>query len=455
MHRFAFVTSGLSGVPLLPAPEVVPSTSTTTARPVRQSRERRQAARARQAFGLSSAAHMMTLVRPPRVEGWTAAFRLAAAAADVSSRLRAQELPQALWRGYGEGPAAGAAGKGTVLLWHRSDLRLDDNPALAAAVAEGNAVLPVYCFDPRQFGKTSFGFEKTGRYRAKFLIESVEDLRRSLRNKGSDLLVRTGKPEQVIPELCRKHNIRHVFFHQEVTYEELECEEALADALEDMGVEVRTFWTNTLYAVDDLPFAVEDTPDVYTEYRMAVERQSKVRDPMPEPDTLKVMPHRVDYGSIPTLQDLGLGEVPTANGGGREVGCVTPSAQTFTGGESEAHKRLAQYVQDAKAAVNGSSDTASGDLERTSAHLGADFSCKISPWLALGCISPRRIFAEIKNHALNGSEGVHKSTTFFELVWRDFFRLITHKYSTSRLHKSHRKVQELHTTAYATAMSGA
>lgn len=48
------------------------------------------------------------------------------------------------------------------MVWFRSDLRVHDNPALTHALEEAGTVVPVYCFDPRQFGKTSFGFEKTG-----------------------------------------------------------------------------------------------------------------------------------------------------------------------------------------------------------------------------------------------------------------------------------------------------
>jgi deoxyribodipyrimidine photo-lyase len=338
--------------------------------------------------------------------------------------------PMVVGAGYdGDAEFAGKKG-GVVLLWFRSDLRLDDHPALSAALEEGSSVLPVYCFDPRQFGKTSFGFEKTGRYRAKFLIESVADLRKALKKKGNNLLIRIGKPEDVIPDLCRKYEIKKVFYHQEVTYEELECEEAVTRNLEEIKVEVRPFWTNTLYAVEDLPFPIEETPDVYTEYRLAVEQKSNVRDPLSAPEQVRAISRRVDYGTIPSLQDLGLGEIPKSS----EITHMNVSnsgMHNFRGGESEAQERLAQYVQEAKLAL-----TAGGDIERAAAHLGADFSCKISPWLALGCVSPRRIFGEIRDHALNGSEGVQKSTTFFELVWRDFFRLITYKYSTSRLRKS-------------------
>jgi deoxyribodipyrimidine photo-lyase len=73
-----------------------------------------------------------------------------------------------------------------AVLWFRNDLRLHDNASLttaAALVKKGAAehVLPVYVFDPRHFGTTGFGSPKTGKYRARFLLESVQDLKEELR----------------------------------------------------------------------------------------------------------------------------------------------------------------------------------------------------------------------------------------------------------------------------------
>jgi hypothetical protein len=62
-------------------------------------------------------------------------------------------------------------------------------------------------------------------------------------------------------------------------------------------------------------------------------------------------------------------------------------------------------------------------------HLGADFSCKISPWLALGCVSPRRIHADLSERSAKAGQ----TSTYFELIWRDFFRFITQKYALSRI----------------------
>lgn len=54
-------------------------------------------------------------------------------------------------------------GKGVAIVWFRNDLRVLDNEALFRAWISSEAVLPLYCFDPRLFGTTHyFGFPKTG-----------------------------------------------------------------------------------------------------------------------------------------------------------------------------------------------------------------------------------------------------------------------------------------------------
>ena len=110
----------------------------------------------------------------------------------------------------GAGAGGGAnSGARRVVVWYRgTDLRLHDQPAVheaASRVASGKAteVLPVFCFDPRFFSASVWGTLKTGAYRAQFLLESVADLKASLRRRGSDLLVCVGRPEEVLPALAR------------------------------------------------------------------------------------------------------------------------------------------------------------------------------------------------------------------------------------------------------------
>jgi len=102
-------------------------------------------------------------------------------------------------------PSLRRGGAGVAVVWFRNDLRVLDNEALVRAWAASEAVLPVFCVDPRIFeGSTHyFGFPKTAALRAQFLVECVGDLKYNLKKKGLDLLVRTGKPEEILPSIAK------------------------------------------------------------------------------------------------------------------------------------------------------------------------------------------------------------------------------------------------------------
>ena len=92
-----------------------------------------------------------------------------------------------------------------AIVWFRNDLRLHDNEALLEALHTADEVMPIYVFDERIFkGKTSFGFPKAGKFRAQFIIDSVQDLRDNLRQKGVELVVRVGKPEEILFDLAQQ-----------------------------------------------------------------------------------------------------------------------------------------------------------------------------------------------------------------------------------------------------------
>jgi deoxyribodipyrimidine photo-lyase len=83
-----------------------------------------------------------------------------------------------------------------AIVWFKTDLRLHDNEALNEALKIADEIYPVYVFDERIFNAISEnGFRKTGAFRAQFIIESVLDLKTSLKDRGIDLIIRIGKPE--------------------------------------------------------------------------------------------------------------------------------------------------------------------------------------------------------------------------------------------------------------------
>lgn len=173
-----------------------------------------------------------------------------------------------------------------ILIWYRNDLRVHDLRALDEAVQQKAEIIPVYCFDDRNFGKTSFGFPKTGNYRAQFLIESVADLRASLQKLGSNLVVRRGLPEQIILAIAEQLKIDQVCYSQDVTAEEQQVEQKLKQALSAKNIQINSYWQTTLYLPQDLPFDIQQTPELYTNFRKQVEKKSKINQSLAAPKQL-------------------------------------------------------------------------------------------------------------------------------------------------------------------------
>jgi deoxyribodipyrimidine photo-lyase len=296
----------------------------------------------------------------------------------------------------------------TTLVWFREDLRVHDNRALVEAIEAGEDVLPVYSFDPREFDRGMFDFPKIGPYRARFLAESVADLRESLRERGGDLLVREGKPEEVVPSLAAEYDVETVFHHTKPATEEKAVEGAVTDALNDEGVETRSFWGKTLYHIEDLPTSVYSMDDTFTPWRKSVERNASIRDEVPTPEEVPVP--ESDSGEMPSLTDLGVEpREPDERG-------VLP----FEGGESAGRERTARYFW--------AEDRLREYKETRNGLLGPDFSSKLSAWLTHGCLSPRYVFDEVKRYE---SERVSNESTYwllFELIWRDFHTFQFEKY---------------------------
>ena len=106
------------------------------------------------------------------------------------------------------------------LVWFRNDLRITDNNSLYNACADNERVIGIYCLDPRYFETTIYGFKKTEKFRAKFLLESLTELRENLAEKNISLLVYYGYPEKIIPAVCAEHQISTIYSQKEWTSEE-------------------------------------------------------------------------------------------------------------------------------------------------------------------------------------------------------------------------------------------
>jgi len=296
-----------------------------------------------------------------------------------------------------------------ILIWFRNDLRLHDNEALTAAIRKADEVIPYYCFDTRQFTNTPYGFPKTGPFRTRFLIESVESLDRQIRQLGGKMLVQTGQPEELIPKLVAQLNINAVYTHREVTDQELKVEEVLEYNLWKHRVPLTYFWGHTLYHLDDLPFPMRNLPEVFTDFRKQVERYVNVRPTFPAPERLKV-PLELPDATIPSVNHFGLTS-PAAD---------ERAVLAFTGGETAGLERLQYYIWD--------EDLLKNYKQTRNGLIGGDYSSKLAPWLALGCVSPRKVYEEVKKYEAQRVKNDSTYWLIFELLWRDYFRFIAHKH---------------------------
>lgn len=296
----------------------------------------------------------------------------------------------------------------TILVWFRNDLRIHDNEILFEAVKKADKVLPVYCFDPYYFEKNANGNPKTGNFRARFLLESVACLRENLRGIGGELIIRVGRPMEILPQLALQYNVNEVYHHREVAHEETTVSEQVEAALWKIKLNLRHFIGHTLYHKEDLPFPIKDIPDSFAVFKKKVERDSNVRPCLPVPEIIKI-PEINDPGELPTLIGLGLQEAYD-----------DPRAQLlFTGGETAALAQLNNYLLQ--------SNNAGGNKNNRGQSTVTGNTSKLSPWLAIGCISLRHVYWEVtKLQNLNNAQ--HTSQLKLDLLWRDYFRFMFKKH---------------------------
>ena len=296
----------------------------------------------------------------------------------------------------------------TAVVWFRRDLRLHDTEALTEA-ASADHLVPVYAFDPRAYGRAEYGgrdsfrFEKTGGHRARFRRESVADLRESLRDRGSDLLVREGRPERVVARAASHVGADAVHLHTSPCPEEASVEGAVRAALRDHDVDTRRYWGHTLYHVNDLPGGYREIPDTYTRFRRSVEADAGVRTPLGTPDLPPLPDDTPGAGTIPTLDNLGVAD-PSADERG-----VLP----FSGGASAALDRVETYLWE--------EDRLREYKETRNGMVGPGYSSKLSPWLNEGCLSPRYVAREVDRYEERRVANDSTYWLLFELIWRDFF----------------------------------
>ncbi len=288
------------------------------------------------------------------------------------------------------------------IVWFRNDLRITDHEPLLKATQKHDRIIPCFIYDLKIHPQLS---DHT--FRAGFLNETLLWLKSELQQRGSDLLIASGNSAEELIKFCKRYQVSGIYAHEEYAPYEKQIEaEVNALALRNK-IETHFYHGNALIPKTELPFSITHLPDVFTKFRSRVELTSQFAEPLPD-FTMKPLP------TIPAeeLQSTFLS--------------INRASTLFKAGTESALQRLKYYSFEQHLLPKY--------FETRNGLLHFDDSTKLSPWLAVGSITPAMILQEVEQY--EKQLGANKSTYWvkFELLWRDYFRLVVKKFGAQLFH---------------------
>ncbi len=271
----------------------------------------------------------------------------------------------------------------TAIVWFRRDLRVSDHPALSMAVAGARAVIPLFVLDERLLRDSTSAPARTW-----FLLRSLAELDASLRARGSGLLLRTGRPEEVVPRLAHEAGASAVLATRDVTPFSHRRDQAVAAALERDGRRLRLQPGLLLAEPESMLTAAGRPFRVFTPFWKALQQVSR-RPLLPA------------MGAIHTPADL-LVAPPgvTAELADREA----PHPGLPEAGESAAHERLRAWVLEGLSGYGRGRDGLDGQA-----------TSRLGPDLHLGTLSP----LQVESAAIEA--GAAAVPFVRQIAWREFY----------------------------------
>ena len=296
------------------------------------------------------------------------------------------------------------------LVWFRNDLRLDDNFSLFKATQNSKKCIAVYCFDPRQFAITTYGFKKTEKFRTQFLIETVAELKENLKKKNITLFVYKEKPEVIFPKLLEEHQIDCIYTQKEWTSEEVCVNQNIKNQLQSQekfkNVPFIESYDQFLFSPNNIPFEIKTIPKIFTDFRKKCEKEGSISPTI----SIEKQPQEnliPDNTLLPTLENLGF----------QTFEKHPNTAFPFKGGENQALLRLENYFWETQ--------NLSRYKQSRNGLIGTNYSSKFSAWLANGSISAKTIYWNIKQYEAEIGANDDTYWLVFELIWRDYFKYIS------------------------------
>jgi deoxyribodipyrimidine photo-lyase len=288
------------------------------------------------------------------------------------------------------------------LVWFRTDLRLDDNPALNCAIQKCDEVLAIYIFSQSQWN-----LHNESNIKHEFLIKNLYLLEKSLAKLGISLIIINSDSYATLPkDFCsfsKKHKIDHVFWNNEFGINESERDLTTRKDLDKINIQTSNFNDQVIYEPGFLKTGQGKPFSVFTPYKrrwvenfemnfLDITKPSKPKTPFPIKSDLSAL---------------------------KFVKTHSANIDLWPAGETAAQEKLTNFLQ---LKANSYSESRNSPI--------VDGTSRISPYLALGILSPRRCILEgLKLNDFeftSGNKGICKWMD--EIIWREFYRNIMHSF---------------------------
>lgn len=277
-----------------------------------------------------------------------------------------------------------------IIVWFRKDLRLDDNAALAMAADTERPILAVYIREPVEAGTGPLGAAQ-----AWWLHHSLIALGRALTKHGSQLILRSGAAGAVLDNLIAETGADTVYWNRRHDPDGIAIDTPIKAALKARGIAAKSFPGQLLHDPVRLQTGDKKPYRVYTPFWKALEREGEPHEPIDAPAMLTPLPLPPKSETLDAWRLLPV-----------KPDWAATFAEMWIPGEAAARERLDGFV-------DGAIDGYKTDRD----HPAIDATSLLSPHLALGEISPARIW-----HATRGLKAPTDDVIHFrkELAWREF-----------------------------------
>ena len=280
----------------------------------------------------------------------------------------------------------------TSIWWIRRDLRLTDNPTLHSALETGD-VLPVFIIDP--------AFSTQSPRRKNFLYEGLSSLHKNLQTRGSYLIIRSGKPVDVLRQLIQETDATAIFAEEDYTPYARKRDSLVASQLP-----LQLILGQTVHHPEFVKKADGKPYTIYTPYSKVWKSLLQEIKLIPAPKNINT-PANIFSEPLPEFV----------------------SNPLFPAGEKEALRRLNQFTN------SQSTNSPIYQYAEARNRMDLDGTSSLSPYLRFGMLGLRqavRTAQQAQGQGRSAEESHGAEIWLNELIWREFYIQILYQFPRVR-----------------------